>query len=137
MKIKTCYKCKQPKPIWKNIVIEGETKSKPFCKECSSLIKPYKKPNPVSAKRKEENVIYSSERIKFLIENPICQLKIPGICTGASTTIQHLQGRIGNLYLDKKNWKASCLSCNLFAADYSKEAIELGAAKYRNAKNED
>jgi hypothetical protein len=62
--------------------------------------KPIKK---VSDKRKLENIIYKSERIKFLMlpENKVCP-----ITKQPTTDVHHSKGRIGTLYLDKRYWIA-------------------------------
>jgi hypothetical protein len=65
-----------------------------------SKMKPMKK---VSDKRALENIIYKSERIKFLQlpENRICP-----ITNQPTTDVHHMKGRIGSLLLDKRFWKA-------------------------------
>jgi len=65
-----------------------------------SKMKPIKK---VSDKRALENIIYNSERIKFLQlpENRICP-----ITNQPTTDVHHMKGRIGSLLLDKRFWKA-------------------------------
>lgn len=65
-----------------------------------SKMKPMKK---VSDKRALENIIYNSERIKFLQlpENRICP-----ITKQPTTDVHHMKGRIGSLLLDKRFWKA-------------------------------
>jgi len=65
-----------------------------------SKIKPIKK---VSDKRALDNIIYNSERIKFLQlpENKICP-----ITKQPTTDVHHMKGRIGSLLLDKRYWKA-------------------------------
>ena len=71
--------------------------------------KPIKK---VSDKRKLEDIVYRSERIKFLSlpENQICF--IDG-CNKQATTIEHRAGRWGKNYLDTTTWAACCLEHNL------------------------
>ncbi len=101
-----------------------------------ALKKSTKPINKVSAKRKVEKKVYDVERVIFLKERPDCELHIEGVCTKKATTIQHLAGRDGDLYLDKDNWAASCNPCNLWAAEHSKEAIELGAARSRHIKRQ-
>jgi len=104
------------------------------CPKCKGAEKKYqsdklsksKKPKPipkVSEKRKIDNIIYASERIKFLMmkENKICF--IDG-CLKEATTIEHSAGRLGfyddwardnniSLYIDKRFWKPCCLAHNL------------------------
>lgn len=83
-----------------------------------------KKPiNKVSDKRKVENIIYTSNRIKFLMrpENKICFIDE---CRNPATTIEHSAGRLGfyddwardnniSLYLDQRFWKPCCHAHNL------------------------
>lgn len=63
-----------------------------------------KKPiNKISYRKKLEDVIYKSERIKFLMlpENKICP-----ITKQPTTDVHHKKGRIGKLYLDQRFWIA-------------------------------
>ncbi len=71
--------------------------------------KPIKK---VSDKRKMEDIIYRSERIKFLSlpENRICFIEG---CNKQATTIEHRAGRWGSNYLDTSTWAPCCLEHNL------------------------
>ena len=71
--------------------------------------KPIKK---VSDKRKMEDIIYRSERIKFLSlpENKICFIEG---CNKQATTIEHRAGRWGSNYLDTNTWAPCCLEHNL------------------------
>jgi len=83
-----------------------------------------KKPiNKVSDKRKVENIIYTSNRIKFLMrpEKKICFIDE---CRNPATTIEHSAGRLGfyddwarenniSLYLDQRFWKPCCNFHNL------------------------
>ena len=74
-----------------------------------SLYKPIKQ---VSEKRKLEDIIYKSERIKFLSlpENQICFIEG---CNKQATTIEHRAGRWGSNYLDTNTWAPCCLEHNL------------------------
>lgn len=87
-----------------------------------------------SPKRSEEEKIYTSKRIIFLNENPICKMKIPGLCVTKANTVQHLKGRIGDLLLDTKFWIPACLPCHQYATDHPAEAIDNGWSLLRNAK---
>jgi hypothetical protein len=106
-----------------------------FCENCKEAEREYqsgkiaktitsKKPiSKVSDKRKIENIIYTSTRIKFLMlpENKICFIDE---CRNLATTIEHSAGRIGfyddwarenniSLYLDQRFWKPCCNFHNL------------------------
>lgn len=77
----------------------------------------------VSEKRKLENIIYQSERIKFLMlpENKVCP-----ITKQQTTDIHHKKGRIGSLYLDKKYWIALSREGHKFVEENPKWAKENG-----------
>lgn len=66
----------------------------------SKIHKPIKR---VSDKKTLDDIIYKSERIKFLMlpENKICP-----ITKQPTTDVHHSKGRVGSLYLDKKYWIA-------------------------------
>lgn len=75
-----------------------------------------KKPRPriphFSTRRKKENPKYLKKRKEFLArpENQICFI---GGCGKKATTIEHIKGRSGDLYLDEKFWRPCCLEHNL------------------------
>jgi hypothetical protein len=107
---KHCEKCKEA---------EREYQSGKMAK----TQKPASKIKPVSDKRKVENIIYTSNRIKFLMkpENKICFIDE---CRNPATTIEHSAGRLGfyddwardnniSLYLDQRFWKPCCNFHNL------------------------
>ena len=77
--------------------------------QLKSLYKPIKQ---VSEKRKLDDIIYKSERIKFLSlpENQICFIEG---CNKQATTIEHRAGRWGSNYLDTNTWAPCCLEHNL------------------------
>lgn len=64
-----------------------------------------------SEKRKIERPIYNREAKQFIIDNPECQLKIMGGCTGKSNQVHHSKRR-GKYYLDKSTWLACCQYCH-------------------------
>ena len=65
-----------------------ETANFDFCKKCWNALYP-NKIKKESPKRTEDHKVYTSERISFLKENPICFINILSICTTKATTIQH------------------------------------------------
>jgi len=79
-----------------------------YAKQKSKKQVPIKK---VSDKRKLDDIIYKSERIKFLMksENKICFIEG---CNKPSTTIEHRAGR-GINYLNQDTWAGCCLEHNL------------------------
>lgn len=141
-KLKKCDGCEKDKPIWKNLTVDGARKR--FCKNCWSLeqgvkgpAKPTKrsiisrsqKPIPKrSEKRALEEIEYSKKRKLFLAKHSVCKMNIKGICTTEATEVQHLKGRIGDLFLDEKFWMSSCSPCHRYATDHPEEAIENGWA---------
>lgn len=136
--LKICGGCNIPKPIWKN---HGGVR---YCKDCwmkkqkeltlsgseaKPTNQPYKKRIPArSSRRSQQESEYSKERLIFLDENPICKMKIPGLCTIKATTVQHLKGRIGDLLLNKEFWLPACWPCHSYADTHPAEAIENGWA---------
>jgi len=77
----------------------------------------------VSKKRNLENILYNSERIKFLQlpENKICP-----ITKEPTTDVHHKKGRIGSLLLDKKYWVAVSRSGHRFVEENPIWAKENG-----------
>lgn len=121
-----------PRPRYKNVKEDGQMVH--YCKDGYNRKYPPKKIPKESARRKRERPQYMKKRAKILETNPDCALKIPGICTGKATTIQHMKGRDGSLYLDEEHFEPACWACNNWAGVHSKQAIELGAAKSRHKK---
>lgn len=94
-------------------------------------------PEPIpreSKKRKKERPIYTRNKNKALEERPYCELKIPGVCTGLAQGMQHKKGRTGELYLDLTHQATSCNACNGWCVEHPIEAVELGAAVWRNRR---
>ena len=131
-KLKLCQgPCGEEKVIWKNH--EG----KRYCKQCWSCQKPAQKPTarkPIahsSPKRSKEERVYQGKRIIFLNKHPLCEMRIPNICTNVATDIHHMEGRTGDNYLDDSKWKAGCRQCHNWVEDHPKEAKELGLSLRR------
>lgn len=95
--------------------------------------KPYKI-KKVSKKRKEQNKIYSDLRLKFLEQNPECEIQAPG-CTCEATTIHHLEGRENERLNDVTKWKASCVWCNGYVETHSSWAYQTGNKLYKHQIN--
>lgn len=129
-KLKICDGCGEPKPIWKNH--EGEK----FCKQCWSYKKPPVVPKPrppikqKSEKRTKEERIYLAKRIIFLSENPVCQMALP-FCTVQATDVHHMEGRVGENYLDVSKWKACCRQCHVWTENNPEAAKQLGHSQKR------
>ncbi len=90
---------------WRNLFLEEK---KQVDNAFRSKSKPIKK---VSDKKALQDIIYKSERIKFLSlpENSICFIEG---CNKKATTIEHRAGR-GINYLKKETWAGCCLEHNL------------------------
>ena len=121
--------CGEPQFIWKN---EG---GKRYCKSCWSAhssktsIKPtvkQKRIPPRSPKRILHEAEYSTKRKVFLTKNPMCQAHLVGICTTYSSDVHHAAGRVGDLLLDQRYWKALCRACHSYVELHPTEAKELG-----------
>lgn len=67
----------------------------------------------VTAKRKEENKLYSPLRKQYLEDHPECQVKLLGICTGKALEIHHVSTSHKD-FLNIKTWKSSCKECHRF-----------------------
>jgi hypothetical protein len=78
----------------------------------SETFKPLTSIKKESETRKEQLKIYRKEARKFVTTHNKCELKMEG-CEKESACVHHTKGREGDLLLDQKFWKASCLSCNL------------------------
>ena len=113
---KTCSKevCKEN---WRNIVLEEKSQIDNAFKSKS---KPIKK---VSDKKALQDIIYKSERIKFLMlpENKICP-----ITKQPTTDVHHKKGRLGDLYLDKRYWVALSREGHKYVEEHPEWAKENG-----------
>ena len=87
----------------------------------------------VSKKRAKQEREYKPIRKKFLADNPLCGLKLPG-CTGAATEVHHQAGREGKRLLDVNDFIGACSNCHKIATEKSKEAIVAGHSKTRLGK---
>lgn len=133
-KLKICEGCQEPRQIWKNIG------GKRYCRRCAqtteelTCTKSEEKPTRAyripahSSKRADQEREYKIERRIYLDQNPICDMKILGLCTTKATTVQHLKGRIGDLLLNKEFWMPACWPCHSYADTHPAEAIENGWA---------
>lgn len=140
-KLKICDGCNEPKKIWKN------RDGKRYCYYCAMKTEELtsnktKKPTTQyriparSPKREKLEALYKIQRISFLNRRPICEMKIPGLCTINATTIQHLKGRVGDLYLDEAFWMPACWPCHQYADTHPEEALANGWALERLKKEE-
>jgi hypothetical protein len=126
-KKKICSKCNLESFIWTS---RGGEK---LCKKCSTTGVDMKKPTtkakpiaPRSQKRSKEEKLYSAKRVLFLLEFPMCQANIQGVCKGQATEVHHKKGRIGNDLLDETNWLALCHNCHEYIENNREFAMEKG-----------
>lgn len=146
-KKKYCSGCDSEQYIWKNF--EGVK----YCKSCwschksnNALQKPKIAPSssklkqksdkqkaitPKSQKRIKQDKIYTAKRIIFMLEHPLCQVNIPGLCTSISTDIHHTYSGANRsqFYLDEKTFLAVCRSCHSWIHNESIYARKLGYLK--------
>lgn len=126
-KKKICSRCNLESFIWTS---RGGEK---LCKKCSTTGVDMKKPTikakpiaPRSQKRSKEEKLYSAKRVLFLLEFPMCQANIQGVCKGQATEVHHKKGRIGNDLLDETNWLALCHNCHEYVENHREFAMEKG-----------
>lgn len=105
------------KEKWKELVLEEK---KQIDNDFRSKSKPIKK---VSDKKALQDIIYKSERIKFLMlpENKICP-----ITKQPTTDVHHKKGRLGDLYLDKRFWVALSREGHKYVEEHPEWAIKNG-----------
>lgn len=84
----------------------------------------------VSAKRKEENKVYSERRKVFLAAHPVCQAGLAE-CTKTATDIHHKAGRVGKRFLDEAGWLPTCRNCHrkIEADPVGAKAAELSKSR--------
>jgi len=138
-KKKPCDGCGNDKVIWKN------HQGKRYCKQCWSAHSVTTQPKPTakrkalphrSQKRIKEEAEYSQKRRVFLLNHPMCEAHLLGICTQHATDVHHKAGRTGTLYLDEKYWLATCRSCHMWIETHPKEAREMGLSLSKHNQNE-
>lgn len=116
VKLKICDGCGERKMIWKNHL--GER----FCQTCwnkrkpKSVSKPTKSAqlSPRSPYRKTQDTKYIKLRKEFLLNHPICEAHVPGICNHASTDIHHTYAGASRQlhYLEVNTWLSVCRNCH-------------------------
>lgn len=121
-----CGNCKKWKVFSKNL-----------CRICW-LMKFGKPPNKISDNHRVTLDEYSEERKVFLENNPVCGAN--GIlegCTYYATVIHHKKGKHSKkMYLNKKYWMASCVSCNGNIETIGQKAYDLGLRIRHNTKED-
>jgi hypothetical protein len=128
-RLKTCEGCNHQKPLWNSRLR--------LCRDCFYRLnpielKPRKKIQAVSEKRKKELVLYRTERDIYMAHHKTCEAKLVG-CTVKAKALHHTQGRTKNLR-NQETWKALCDHCHRFIHEQMSmdEAVFLGLMQYRN-----
>jgi hypothetical protein len=134
VKKKHCSGCDSEQYIWKNF--EGVK----YCKSCwschksnNALQKPKTTPSSSKLKQKSDkqqaiDKAYTLMRKAYMTQNPLCNIKIPGVCTGPSCDVHHMEGR-GIQTLIQSTWVATCRECHSWCHLNPLEARELGFLK--------
>lgn len=91
-------------------------------------MKPRKRINPMSARRRQEMKVYLEKRRQLFRGHPHCQAcPIRGLEKSRwSKDCHHLRGRAGSLFLDERFFLAVCRQCHDFIRDNIAEARKLG-----------
>lgn len=69
-------------------------------------------------------------RKQVLAEEPTCRLQLPGVCTGVSTTADHIipQSQRPDLVLVRSNLQGACAPCNRKRSNNPIEAMRPAPA---------
>jgi 5-methylcytosine-specific restriction endonuclease McrA len=67
-------------------------------------------------------------RARVIRQEPVCKLRFPGICTGASTTADHIVSVTAHpeLALVRSNVRGACVACNEARGSMPDELIRYG-----------
>lgn len=127
--------CNTPQYIWKN------DSGLRFCKKCWQTrcaqnlivnVKPTQKRIPNrSPKRAKQEREYSKVRKEFLLANPLCEARIPQLCTTDSVQVHHKAGRIGDLLTDVRYFLPVCDACHKWVELHPLESKELNLSTDR------
>ena len=146
-KKKICSSCSLPQYIWKRE--EGllycqlcwskkKKKAEELTSNDTSKIKQSNKTKkqyripPRSLKRIEQDKEYSEKRKQFLIQNQVCMINIPGVCSRQRTNQVHhtYSGKDREkYYLDIATWIATEDECHKWVHLHPIEAREMGFLK--------
>lgn len=98
----------------------------------SSNERPKKVPAKTSIKRESKsravvNRLYSKQAKEFRQQNPLCALKIAGVCTKHTQGVHHTRGKATiELLLKQEWWMPACNPCNNWCESHAAEAKEMG-----------
>ena|ERR1700748_1954759 len=110
------------------------------CEKCNYIFKqlkkglPIKKPTikKISDRKEKLDALYSIVRANYLKHHPVCEASIPGICSGRpSDQIHHSAGKVGDLYLDDRYFKAVEGNCHRYIEEHPEWAKENGFSVIR------
>jgi hypothetical protein len=108
-----------------------------FCHLCGETLKEKKVPvkgiNRVSKNMQKTLAEYRVLRKKFLEENPRCEV----FSKLKSEEIHHSRGKLGDLYLDTRYWKAVSRLGHTWIHDNMIEAQKLGLVFLRNVETKE
>lgn len=102
-----------------NFCYQKAQKEKYLKKQKPQVKKPIKKVSDRQIKRISQ---YRNVRDIFLKENPVCQF--PN-CKSENVELHHASGRVGNLLVDKKHFKALCREHHNWVELHPNKAKEL------------
>lgn len=113
-----------------NKCANGHIVSGDYCHLCDTPPEKKKRKRiaPVSERQKFALKIYSEKRVKYLTENPICEVED---CEDKATTIHHAKGRIGELLNDTNFWWACCMDCHTIIENNPEWAKQEGYSESR------
>lgn len=121
-KLKQCAGCSNVGIMYKCI---GRAR---YCRTCAFKMNPPKRIAFRSAKRIAKDVLYKPLAVQFKIDNPVCQVNLPG-CQVQTTDVHHLYSGIDRdkYLLDVSTWKSACRHCHtILHDDYSSvELVEM------------
>jgi hypothetical protein len=104
-------------------VVKRDTPASEPKKAVKKLVrKPIKKK---SAKRSSQEKDYKKILLEMKAESDLCELKVPGVCTGKMEGLHHQKKRGAN-YLNRKYLRRACNACNGWCESHPLEAIEMG-----------
>jgi len=81
----------------------------------------------VSTKRAKQMRAYNLVRIEYLLENSTCER-----CHVLACEIHHLEGKNGELLINKDNFMAVCRPCHLYIEANPTESLEKGWRRLRS-----
>jgi len=64
-------------------------------------------------------------RARVLKEEPMCRVRLPGVCTGLSETVNHIVPKAvaPHLVMSRTNCQGSCRACNLQLGKRSRSSV--------------